>query len=180
MDDREAYAVYAAVLRSGFSLPRPPVLHLAVMRETRRHLACGREESITSEWRPVWEHYKTANSGVRTLLPHFDLELPYVVINLVSVDEVHRLLVQAGRDGKTARNGWPEAHRSFPNGRLVTFSAVGFDESKTRAWVTVQYNYGLSPNPDALEHDCHEGQHIVLVKEAGSWVQSQAMCEWMV
>lgn len=142
-------------------------------------MTCPREETVEPEWRPLWESYKKENTSVRRLLPNFDLGLPYV---LVSLTEVRNLLVQAGNDGKTIRGGWSEAYTSFPNGKLLALSAVGFDEFKTRAMVTVQYNCGLSRDPRSLEYDCHGGQHIVLLKEGGRWVRPKGKvpgCSWI-
>jgi hypothetical protein len=182
IDDPEAYAVYASVLvlPNKFGYGDQDLTRVALLQETRSRFTCPPEKTIEPEWRPLWDSYKKENSRTRTLLPNFNLGMPYA---LVSLAEVRLLLEQAGNDGKTLRGGWPQAYFRFPNGKLLAVSAVGFDELKTQAMVTVQYNCGLSRNPQSLEYDCHGGVHILLVKEEGRWVRSKGKfpidCAWI-
>ena len=174
--DPEAYVVYASILPTTFSSGDRDLSRIALLQETRGHLTCPRG-TIEPEWRSAWASYKRENARVRTFLPKFDLGLPYVLVTLA---DVKALLVRAGNDGKRVRGGWSEAYTRFPNGKLLAFSAVGFNESKNRAVVTVQYNCGLSRVPLALEYDCDGGQHIPLAKQAGRWVRAKiAACHWM-
>jgi len=176
IDDPEAYRVYSTVLPMPFSSGDKPVDRLAILQETRSTKVCPRAETLPQEWRPVLESYARENARVRALLPGFDVGLPYT---LVSLADVKRSLLQAGNDGKTLRGGWPEAYAQFPNGKLLAVSAVGFDELKTRAMVVVQYNCGLSRDPQSLEHDCHGGGSVLLEKDQGRWVRAKGLggCE---
>jgi hypothetical protein len=167
VDDSDAYAVYASILPIGFSSGHKGVSRVALLQETRPKFTCPREETIGPEWREAWQNYKKENASVRTLLPTFDLGVPY---SLVSLAEVKSLLRQAGHDGKEIRGGWSEAYAGFPNGKLLTVSAVGFDTLKTRAIVTLQYNCGLSIDPRSIEYDCHGGWQIALLRVNGRWV----------
>jgi hypothetical protein len=179
IDDPEMYAVYTSVLPSGFGSADKTLGRFAFLQETRSKMTCQPEETIQPEWRPIWESYKRENTSTRSLLPCFNLGLPYV---LVSLAEVKVLLAQAGNDGTALRGGWPEAYTRFPNGKLLAVSAVGFDELKTRAVVSVQYNCGLSRNPQSLEYDCHGGYNATLLKEDGHWVLAKAnapSCAWI-
>jgi hypothetical protein len=179
INDLDAYAVYASLLPISFGTDDTDRSRIALLQETRSKLTCPREEMFSAEWRTVWESYKRENTRVRSLLPNVDLGLPYVLVTLA---QVRNLLMQAGNDGKTIRGGWSEAYTSFPNGRLLAVSAVGFDESKARAIVTVQYNCGLSRDPRSLEYDCHGGEQIALRKEnGGRWMRATEVptCGWI-
>jgi hypothetical protein len=93
---------------------------------------------------------------------------------------VRALLVSEGMDGKTIRGGWSSAYRSFPNRKLLTVSAVGFDATKTLALVTVQYNCGLSGDARSRRGDCHGGRHMFPKKEAGGWIRERDLgCTWI-
>ena len=61
----------------------------------------------------------------------------------------------------------------FPNGKILSLSAVGFNEDKTRALVTVQYDCGVK---------CGGGSHLLREKDARRWVQPKAnapTCSWI-
>jgi hypothetical protein len=178
IDDPESYAVYSVVLPIPFSSPEKAVDRFAILQETRSVTACPSAERLPQEWRPVLESYTKENTRVRRILPGFDVGLPYALVGLA---EVKSLLVQAGNDGKTLRGGWPEAYAQFPNGRLLAVSAVGFDQSRTRAMVVVQYNCGLSQNYQPFGHDCHGGRSILLQKQEGRWTLAKGVdsCGWI-
>jgi hypothetical protein len=178
IDDSEAYAVYSMALPIPFSSPEKAIDHFAILQETRSVTACPSAERLPQEWRPVLDSYTKENARVRTVLPGFNLGLPYF---LVSLAETKRLLVQAGNDGKTLRGGWSEAYAQFPNGRLLAVSAVGFDESRSRAMVVVQYNCGLSQAYQPFGNDCHGGHTLLLEKKEGRWALAKGLdsCLWI-
>jgi hypothetical protein len=178
IDDAEAYRVYSVVLPIPFSSPEKAVDHFEILRETRSRNACPLADRLPQEWRSVVESYTNENVRVRTLLPGFDVGLPY---GLVSLAHVKDLLLRAGNDGKTLRGGWPEAYAEFPNGKLLAVSAVGFDETKTRAMVVVQYNCGLSRDYQPFQHDCHGGRSVLLERQQGGWMlaKGRESCGWI-
>jgi hypothetical protein len=177
INDPEGYRVYSAVLPIPLSSPEKALDHFAILQETRSRKACPSPERLPQEWRSVVDSYTSENARVRTVLPGFDVGLPYA---LVSVSEVRRRLLRAGNDGKTPRSGWPEAYADFPNGRLLAVSAVGFDELRTRAMVVVQYNCGLSRDSQPSDHDCHGGRSVLLQKQEGRWTVARGVdsCFW--
>jgi len=73
-----------------------------------------------------------------------------------------------------------EVFSRLKGGRLVALSAVGFDATKTRAMVTVQYNCFPSMEPGVNTQLCHEGNQVMLEKQADRWVTSKAGgCGWI-
>jgi hypothetical protein len=65
-------------------------------------------------------------------------------------------------------------------GRLVALSAVGFDATKTRAMVTVQYNCFPSMEPGVNTQLCHQGNQVMLEKQVDRWVPSKVgACGWI-
>ena len=129
------------------------------------------------EWRSVWLAYEQANSVVRFLRADADLGLPYTLVSLATVKQ---LLLKAGNDGTETRGGWTEAYTSFPNNKLLAVSSVGFDASKTRAIVALQYNCGLQKESTIRNYDCHGGEHVRLVKQQGRWEPVlNGACGWI-
>jgi hypothetical protein len=180
VDEPEAYSIYASVLPIKFGTGDTDLSRIALLGETRRKLACS-EETIQPEWRSVWEDYKKANSRVRALLPRsLTLAVPYQLIPLATVKS---LLAKSGFDGKTQRGGWSQAYTTFPNGKLLALSAVGFNDAKTRAVVTVQYNCGMSFDVRSFDYDCHGGLHLALVKQDERWIRAAGRhglsCVWV-
>jgi hypothetical protein len=69
----------------------------------------------------------------------------------------------------------------FPGGRLVAFSAVGFNPERTRAMVAMQNNCVPPWEPGTPSGNvCHDGEHISLEKKDGRWniVRSFVGCHW--
>jgi hypothetical protein len=65
--------------------------------------------------------------------------------------------------------------RSFLGGRLVAFSAVGFDEKKTRAMVTVQYDCFPTAENQPPYRYCHEYQQLMLEQHEGTWIAARGV-----
>ena len=154
IDDPEVYAVYASVLPARFSSGDTDLTRVAVLQETRSHMNCLPQ--FGQEWNPVVENYKQENARVRTLLPGFNLGLPYTLVAPA---------ILSSPDAQT--------YARYPNGKLLSLSAVGFDETKTRALVTVQYACGFN---------CGGGWHILKQKDGGRWVQPKdnvPTCTWI-
>jgi hypothetical protein len=161
IDDPEAYAVYASVLPARFSSGDNDLTHVALLQETRANMDCL--PKFGPEWNPVLESYKIENSRVRTLLPGFTLGLPYT---LISSAELNSLRAAGGAPTEPV-------FARFPNGKILSLSAVGFDKSKTRALVTISYDCGF---------DCGGGWHVLREKDGGRWGQPKGnvpTCTWM-
>ena len=136
--DPESYAVFAAALAIRGAENGRGVDRVAVLQETRAVTTCPEEKAIPPEWRQVVANHQKENAGVRVLRPNAELGRPY---SLVSIADLRSLMRRAGYDlSRFSGQQSPGAQvfRGFPGGRLVAFSAVGFDEQKTRAMVTVQ------------------------------------------
>ncbi len=136
--DPESYAVFAAALAIRMAENGRPVDRVALLQETRAVTTCPDEKAVPPEWRSVVANHKTKNARIRTVRPDADLGQPY---SLVSMAELRKLMQSVGYDlSKFSGQQSPGAavFRGLPGGRLIAFSAVGFDEQKTRAMVTVQ------------------------------------------
>jgi hypothetical protein len=73
-----------------------------------------------------------------------------------------------------------EVFSRLMGGRLVALSAVGFDATKTRAMVTVQYNCFPSMEPGVNTHLCHQGNQVMLEKQGDRWVPAKVGgCGWI-
>ncbi len=177
VDDPDAYAVYAAVLNRPFSSGDKPLSSFVLLEETRSQSNCQTSDRVCPEWNPIWKAYQQANAVVRFLRSDGDLGLPYRLVPLATARE---LLLKAGYDGKRVQGGWSSAYASFPNNKLLAVSSVGFDPSKTRAIVAVQYNCGLSKESVIRDYDCHGGRHELLIKQERRWVSANIpSCAWM-
>jgi hypothetical protein len=167
--DPESYAVFAATLSINLRREREPVNRVTLLQETRPVTTCSDEKAVPAEWRSVVANHKKENVRVRTLRPDADIGRPY---SLVSMAEL-RSLMRAGYDlAKFSGQQSPgtEVFRNFPGGRLIAFSAVGFDERTTRAVVTIQYDCCPAAKNQPPARYCHEFQQQMLEKHEGKWV----------
>jgi hypothetical protein len=162
IDDLETYAVYASVLPARFSSGDTDLTRVALLSETRAHMDCL--PRVEPAWTSVIDNYKTANARVRQLRQGFDLGVPYT---LVTPDPRMKYTPESTDDLRAF-------YAQFPNGKLLSVSAVGFDETRTRALVTVQYDCGF---------DCAGCWHALREKIDGRWRQPQGnigTCTWIV
>jgi hypothetical protein len=172
--DPESYAVFAAALAIGTADGGRPADRVALLGETRAVTTCPDEKAVPPEWRPVVANHKKENAGIRALRPSADLGRPY---SLVSIADLRSLMRSAGYDlSKFSGQQSPGAQvfRGFP-GRLVAFSAVGFDEQKTRAMVTVQYDCFPTAENQPPYRYCHEYRQLLLEKHEGKWIAARAV-----
>lgn len=173
--DPESYAVFAAALAIGKAENGRPADRVALLQETRAVTTCPDEKDVPPEWRPVLANHKKENAGIRALRPDADLGRPY---SLVSIADLRSLMRKAGYDlSKSSGEMSPGAQvfSGFPGGRLVAFSAVGFDQQKTRAMVTVQYNCFPTAENQPPYRYCHEFRQLMLEKHEGKWVRSRSV-----
>jgi hypothetical protein len=171
--DAESYAVFAAALAIGTTDTSRPADRVALLQETRAVTTCPEEKAVPPEWRRVVANHKKENARIRTLRPNAELGRPY---SLVSIADLRSLMRGAGYDlSKFSGQQSPGAQvfRGFPGGRLVAFSAVGFDEQKTRAMVTVQYDcFPTAENQPSYRH-CHEYRQLMFEKHEGKWIAAR-------
>lgn len=168
--DPESYAVFAAAL----AISRPAD-RVTLLQETRAVTTCPEEKAVPPEWRQVVANHKKENAGIRALRPNAELGRPY---SLVSIADLRSLMRGAGYDlSKFSGQQSPGAQvfRGFPGGRLVAFSAVGFDEQKTRAMVTVQYDCFPTAENQPPYRYCHEYRQLMLEKHEGKWIAARGV-----
>ncbi len=120
-------------------------------------------------------NHKKENAGIRALRPDAELGRPY---SLVSIADLRSLMRSAGYDlskfsGQQSPGG--QVFRGFPGGRFIAFSAVGFDEQKTRAMVTVQYDCFPAAENQPPYRVCHEFRQVMLEKHEGKWIAARGL-----
>ena len=173
IDDPEVYAIYASVLPARFSSGDMDLTRIALLDETRAKMECLPE--LGPDWEIVLENYKKENARGRRFVPGFDVGLPYTLVSSTEVDSLIAESLDKIRRRMKEPDG-PLASRPFdrfPNGKVLSFSAVGFDAAKTRAVVTVQYRCGF---------DCSGGWHVLREKNGGRWgppAGNAPTCTWI-
>jgi hypothetical protein len=148
---------------------------VTLLQETRAVTTCPEEKAVPPEWRQVVANHKKENAGIRALRPNAELGRPY---SLVSIADLRSLMRGAGYDlSKFSGQQSPGAQvfRGFPGGRLVAFSAVGFDEEKTRGMVTVQYDCFPTAENQPPYRYCHEYRQLMLEKHEGRWIAARGV-----
>ena len=173
--DPKSYAVFAAALAIRGAENGRAVDRVAVLQETRAVTTCPDEKAVPPEWRPVVANHKKENAGIRTLRPDADLGRPY---SLVSIADLRSLMRKAGYDlSKFSGQQAPGAQvfRGFPGGRLVAFSAVGFDEQKTRAMFTVSSDCFPTAENQPPHRYCHGYGQLMLEKRGDEWVEARSV-----
>ena len=181
IDDPEAYAVYAAVVRVGFGPRDKPLTKITLLKETRAYIPCPLDEAIQPLWRPVVESYQKENDRARVIQPGFDLGVSYAVITSA---ELRELVPPPGSylpKFSVSQSSGSQVFAGLPGGRLVVVSAVGFNEEKTRAMVSVRYDCTSPLEPGKSDADCYQGYQLMLEKREGRWVPAdgQRQCTWI-
>ena len=180
INDADAYAVYAAVVRLRFSSADDALAQIALLQETRAVMMCPRDETLPPQWHSVVDSYRRENARVRILQPGFDLGLPY---SLVPLAALRALMQEAGYDlSKFSGEQSPgaEVFARYPGGRLFALSAVGFNVERTRAMVTFQFNCFPSLEPGTEHAPCYQGEQVIMEKQEGRWVRAKvAACGWI-
>ena len=161
--DPEAYAVYAAVLATGWPKPDIPRTEIALQDKTATHGLCaGWEPSLGPEWQPILQDYSRQNETTRRLQPDLDLHVPYTLITSEKYEDL--IMIAAGDANNVYADFW--------GGMSLAFSAVGFDSTKARAMATLQYS---------CPSGCGGGREFLLEKQNGQWIAlkvSTQSCEW--
>ena len=173
--DTESYGVFAAALSIASGQDRRTADRVALLQETRPVTTCPAERSVPPEWRSVVANHRSSNDRIRTLRSDADFGRPY---SLVGMAELRALMRSAGYDlSKFSGEQSPgsQVFRGLPGGRLVAFSAVGFDETKTRAMVTVQHDCFPTAENQPPYRYCHEYRQLMLEKHEGTWIAARGV-----
>ena len=92
--------------------------------------------------------------------------------------DLRSLMRTAGYDLSTfsgQQSPGADVFRRFPGGKLIAFSAVGFDEQKIRAVLTVQYDCFPTAENQPPYRYCHEFQQVMLEKHEGKWIAARGL-----
>ena len=166
MDDPEAYAVYAGLLQTAWSVRFAHVKTLVFQQETGTRWECVPSgKPLEAEWKPVMENLREENAGVKLLQAGFALGIPYVVVPTADL--------QASIHG-VPNSPWSGFYERYPDsGGFIVASAVGFDPLKQRAIVYMAYSCGPL---------CGGGSYHFLEKVDGAWHEANSMgvvnCFW--
>jgi hypothetical protein len=185
--DPEAYAVYASLLPSEWTVRTGKATRLVIERETATYNKClPSGGAMEREWAPILESYRKENATVGQVLADQPLGIAY---DVVARDEINAIFVGAARPTiepmrpgmklPPARPGSPDGWQSFydrfpDSAGYMQFSAVGFDAGKTRALVYIAHHCG---------NLCGGGAHHLLQKVDGAWIEVRlkdvTQCIWM-
>jgi hypothetical protein len=156
-----AYEVYAALLPKLWPVATANATNIVIQAETVIQSKCWPTglptgKPLEAEWQSVIANWKLENTRYRTLLPQFPaMVVPYQLVSAANIP------------------GFPVFYTRFPeSGGYYAVSAVGFNESKTRAMVNVENYCGIS---------CAAGRYHLLEKHDGQWVQAKmrfSECLW--
>jgi hypothetical protein len=172
INDSEAYAVYASVVPTRFGTGEKPLAAVALLQETRAGMDCvgpEKDAKLQPEWRRVVQSYRKENARVRIIRSGFNLGVPY---SIVTVAQLRQLMRDAGYSKQSPQSNalGSDVFARFPDGRLVAFSAVGFNAERTRAMVAKQFDCFPSWEPGTESAaECQQGRHFVLEKKDGRW-----------
>ena len=183
IDDSEAYAVYASVVRTRFSEGERPLTALTLLQETRAGADCvpqEKDKKLQPEWRSVVWSYRRENARIRIIREGFDFGVPY---SIVTGAQLRQLMRDAGyaKQSPLSNASGADVFARFPGGRLVALSAVGFNTDKTRAMVAIQADCFPSWTPGSEQAVCQRGRHVALEKKGGRWniVEVHVGCVWV-
>jgi hypothetical protein len=173
IDDPDAYAVYGAILQTQFRPSGTAPTSVTLLQETRRETRCARTAKVPDDWRETFESYRREIGRVRLIQQGFQLGLSYSVITMA---ELRTSMQTAGYDltrfsGKQSPGA--EVFARFPGGRLVAFSAVGFNATKNQAMLTVHFDCFPSLEPGAENSPCHQYDQVMMEKQQGRWVKAR-------
>jgi hypothetical protein len=156
VDDPDAYAVYASVLASEWTVRTAHAVQLVFQEETVTNWGCMPSGTpLETTWRSVVESFRAANARVSLVRAGFPLGVPYIVVPSA---DIKASLHEIPNDPSL---GWTGFYNRYPDsGGFMTVSAVGFDASRTRAMVYMAISCGGL---------CGNGEHHLLGKAGGLW-----------
>ena len=132
ISDPEEYVVFRSLLPSSWPVRVAKARELVFRADTFVSWSCmPKGGALETDWRPVVESFRAANSFPRLLQPGFDLGMPYRV---VSARDIQRAFEEVRDDPAFGFTGF---NRRYPKagGSVLQVSAVGFDAERRRAMV---------------------------------------------
>jgi hypothetical protein len=156
VDDPEAYAVYASLLPTEWSVRVARAKRLVFQQETGTNWTCmSSGKPLETDWKAVVDSLRAENASVRQLRGGFQLGMPYVV---VPAAEIKASFLDVPNDPMF---GWTGFYKRYPDsGGFIVASAVSFDSEKKRAMVYLAHSCGSR---------CGGGTHHLLEKVDGVW-----------
>jgi hypothetical protein len=157
VDDPDAYAAYASLLPTEWTVRYAHAKTLLFQQETETNWNCmPAGKPLETEWKPVVDSFRTENAGVRRLLGGFQLGVSYVVLPAAEIKASFELVTG------DPLFGWTGFQQRYPDsgGSIMVVSAVGFDPEKRRAMVYMAHSCGSL---------CGGGTHHLLEKVDGAW-----------
>jgi hypothetical protein len=102
----------------------------------------------------VRDNYGQENAIKRTLLPRLQIDLPYELVPEATIEELF-----------TGKGGWEQLYTTYPGSfGLMIVSAVGFDQSKSKAMVFIVHKGGPAYGSG--------GYHFLAKQADGRWIQA--------
>jgi hypothetical protein len=157
VDDPDAYAVYASLLPSEWTVRVAHAKTLLFQQETATNWKCmPAGKPLETDWKAVVDSFRAENVGIRPLLPGFQLGVSYVVVPSAEIKASFQAVTG------DPMFGWTGFYKRYPDsgGSIMVASAVGFDAEKRRAMVYMAHSCGSL---------CGGGTHHLLEKVDGSW-----------
>ena len=157
--DPDAYAVYTASLNQV-----NPERRIIILGETVTYPRCFPKGAALTDksWAEAVRHYLDENKTPKALGRSFELKRPYVLLPM----QEWKTLFQKSR--------WEPFWQRFGDGSgHTTFSAVGFDRSRTKAILYSAYSCGGL---------CGEGSYKLFTKFGGRWrstIVNADLCDWI-
>lgn len=169
VEDPEAYAVYASLLPSEWTVRTAHAKTRVFQEETGMNWRClPSGKPLEEDWRPVVDSFRSENAKPRRLRAGFRLGTPYLVVPSADIAaSLHDV-----RDDPNL--GWDGFYRRYPDsGGFMVVSAVAFDASKQRAMVYMAHFCGSL---------CGGGMHHLLEKVGVAWQEARlpgvSNCAW--
>jgi hypothetical protein len=168
VDDPEAYAVYASLLPSEWTVRVGHATTIVFQKETGTNWSCmPAGKPLETDWKPVIENFRAENASVRLLRAGFPLGIPYLVVSATDIKA-------SFSDVPNDMSGWTGFYKRYPDsGGIMVVSAVGFDSAKGRAMVYIAHSCGSL---------CGGGTHHLLDKVDGTWREAKisgvSNCAW--
>lgn len=169
IEDPDVYAIYASLLPKEWPIEVARATRLVIQRETATYDEClPSGPPMKAEWASVLADYKARNARTKHILPDRALGYPYIVVPRAEIEAVF--------DRRSpGRDPWRAFYERYPDsGGYMQFSAVGFNEAKTRALVYIAHHCGSL---------CGGGSHHFIEKVNGEWRETRpkdvTMCMWM-
>src|SRR5215813_7637139 len=159
--DDDAYQVYAALLRSQKQSFFVIDSQLRGWPDTKaKDLGIKGDRRFRQVWAAVMDDYANQNRKDRILVRHIPIDTTY---ELLAGSKILK--------PETGNPGWEGFYERYPAGGFYSFSAVGFNQQRTRAIVWMYYACGEL---------CGTGTYHFLEKSGGIWREVFVKAELMM